>query len=748
MRLPGSACSLLGALVVVVPFPALAQAEDRDEEPSATAPPSPPPPDDDDDPLSVAELTVIGTRKKQDTGSAHVLDGRDLERFDHDDAHQVLKNVPGVYTRGEDGFGLRPNIGIRGVSPDRSKKITLMEDGVLFGPAPYTAPAAYYFPIMTRMESVRVIKGPGAVSFGPQTVGGAVDLITRRVPTRLEGAADVAGGQHRYGKAHAHLGASSRRWGFLLEGVHLRTAGFKALDQEGDGDTGFARNEAMGKLRFVPAPGAPVHNELELKLGYADEDSRETYLGLADQDFRADPLRRYAASRLDHMQWRRTQAQLRHALDFGGGRSLETTAYRHDLDRTWNKVNRFAGAAISDVLQNPTGRNAIFLAILRGEQDNTLPEETLFIGPNRREFVSQGLQSVANLRWDGALWHRLELGARLHHDRIDRLHTEQGYLVRGGALEPDGSAPLTTADGRSSALALALHALDTITWNRFTFTPGLRFELIFTEAADRARDRVSEGAPQRVLIPGAGTSFALTPEIHALAGVYRGFSPAAAGQPAEVRPETSWNYEAGLRWSGTRGRADAVGFFNDYQNLTSVCTTAGSCSPENLDRQFNAGRARIYGAELFGQADLRPFAGITLPIGFAYTFTRTRLLESFVSDDPQLGRVTAGDELPYVPRHQATITLALETARFGLQGVATYASSAREQAGQGALVPDFSTDPSLVLELGGRLYLHPRAHVYLHVRNLLDAHDIASRRPYGARPISPRWVQAGLKATF
>ena len=113
--------------------------------------------------------------------------------MDYDNPEKVVtKSVSGVYARGEDGFGLRPNIGIRGVNPDRSKKITLMEDGLLFAPAPYAAPAAYYFPLITRMELVRVIKGPGAVSFGPQTIGGAIDLVTRSIPGRRGGRRSIS----------------------------------------------------------------------------------------------------------------------------------------------------------------------------------------------------------------------------------------------------------------------------------------------------------------------------------------------------------------------------------------------------------------------------------------------------------------------------------------------------------------------------------------------------------------------------
>jgi Fe(3+) dicitrate transport protein len=72
----------------------------------------------------------------------------------------------------------------------------------------------------------------------------------------------------------------------------------------------------------------------------------------------------------------------------------------------------------------------------------------------------------------------------------------------------------------------------------------------------------------------------------------------------------------------------------------------------------------------------------------------------------------------------------------------------REEAAQGPYPPELTTDSSLVFEAGARVYLVPRAHLYLHLRNVANAHDIASRRPYGARPIAPRWVQAGIKATF
>ena len=128
-------------------------------------------------------------------GSVQALDQEQLEKNQYDDPNAVLLQVPGVYIRQEDGFGLRPNIGLRGTNPNRSSKVTLMEDGVLFGPAPYSAPAAYYFPMMARITGVEVFKGPASLHYGPQTVAGAINYVSRPVPEAPRGQIELSYGR-------------------------------------------------------------------------------------------------------------------------------------------------------------------------------------------------------------------------------------------------------------------------------------------------------------------------------------------------------------------------------------------------------------------------------------------------------------------------------------------------------------------------------------------------------------------------
>ncbi|WP_437500726.1 TonB-dependent receptor family protein [Sorangium sp. So ce1099] len=692
------------------------------------------------------EVTVAGTRVTRTAGSAHVIKGRHLERFEHDDPHAVLSSVPGVYVRGEDGLGLRPNIGVRGVNPDRSKKVTLMEDGVPISPAPYSAPAAYYFPLITRMSNVRVIKGPGAIAYGPQTVGGTVDLITRSAPSLASGALDLALGEYGYGKAHGYLGTSDGQMDFLVEGVHLRSDGFKELPS--GADTGFYRNEVMLKGSYLVDPTARIKNELRLKLTYSEELSNETYLGITDEDFAENPLRRYGVSALDRMRNHRTAVALTHVLEPSRDLSVTTTVYRSDFSRVWRKVNGFRGANLFDVLTAPDSpQNAVYHAVLTGQLDSSTPGETLLIGPNERDFVAHGVET--RVRWNtatGPVSHRVEYGLRLHYDRVERRHSENGFHVLGGALVPDGGPTVVTQLNEAWTEAIALHASDAVTWRALTVTPGVRVELMRSAFVDRAAGSEQTRRAQ-ALLPGVGAYYALTEALGVLAGVYRGFSPPAPGSDEHVKPELSVNYEGGARFADGPLRAEVIGYYNDYSNITDVCTLSSGCLDADLDRQYDAGEARIYGVEAYAEHEI-PLGQLKLPINVAYTLTRTEFLTSFTSDDPIFGRVVKGDEMPYVPRHQASLSVGVEHERAGLAVGASYVSAMREKAGGEAMSRALATDEQLVIDASARVRVVGPLVLYANARNVLDAQFIVSRRPFGARPNAPRWLQVGAKASF
>ncbi len=703
--------------------------------------------EDDDD---VEVMTIFGRREQtaRISGSAHVVGAAELETFEYDDIHQVLAQVPGVYVRGEDGHGLRPNIGLRGASSDRSAKLTLMEDGVLIAPAPYSAPAAYYFPLVTRITRVEVFKGPASIQHGPNTIGGAMNLTTRAIPLAPGGEIDLSAGRFDTYKTHGWFGGSHGEFGVLGEAVRLSSSGFKDLD--GGGDTGFEKREAMLKLAWAPETD-DAWQRLQLELSYADETSNETYLGLTDADFDATPYRRYAGSRLDRMRWTRTALQLDYDLALDDI-ELTLTAYRHDFHRSWYKLNRFRGAELRDVLANPDdGQLAVFLAVLRGELDSEGRGQTLLVGDNDRTFVSQGVQTRARWTWEGDwLRSQLEAGVRLHTDSIERDHTEDGYLMRSGRLLTDGQETVQTRANRGSAEALAAHVLDELRiGDDLYLTPGGRLELIRNRLADLTDTEADDGEREDVvLLGGVGAYYQALPWLGVLAGVHQGFSPVAPGQPETVEPERSVNYEAGLRLAAGPLTGEAIAFWNDYSNLTADCTISSGCDPDELGRQFSAGAVDVRGVEaLLGYRGALG-AGLTLDADVSYTLTDSTFAESFVSANPQFGDVTAGDALPYVPQHQGNLRLGISAERFGIDTEVGVVGEMRDVAGAGEIAAAERIAGHATWSLAAWFAPSDANRIYITASNLLDSRHPVSRRPYGLRPGAPMQIDVGYKHRF
>jgi Fe(3+) dicitrate transport protein len=742
---PARAPAPVPAPVPLAPAPAPEPPSEPATTPEPTAAPEPSVPASESEPETIV---VVGTRLSQTAGSAHVVGEKQLERWEYDDPHAALTSVPGVYVRQEDGMGLRPNIGLRGVNPDRAKKVTLLEDGVLFGPAPYSAPAAYYFPVLTRITQLKVTKGPGAISYGPQTVAGTVELITRPIPDQTAASADVAVGQYGYGKAHLWAGTSTDQFGVLVEGVRLQNNGFKELP---DGaDTGFVRNEWMVKAAYTFDPAATTRNELRIKLTYSDETSNESYLGLSDRDLEANPDRRYPVSKLDRMRNHRTSVVLTHLLEHGDDLTLTTNLYRNAFSRVWRKVNGLRNASVFDVLRNPDAPNNQYPhGLLTGQADSTSAMDAVLIGPNERDFISEGIES--RLRYDantGRLEHRVEAGVRYHHDTIDRRHSQNGFLVQGGELLPDGQATQVTAFNKGETHAVALYATDALTIAHLTLTPGLRAELIRYVYDDKLVPGGKDRDFQYAILPGLGAYYAITRELGILAGAYRGFSPPPPESAKSSDPENSINYEGGARYTDGALRVESIGFWNEYTNLTDVCTFSGGCDEANLDEQFDAGEARIVGVEAFAQHDI-PAGPVKLPVLGSYTYTHSEFLTSFASADPAFGsKVQKGDQMPYVPRHQLRASAGVEHRRAGGSVAVNYVSAMREEPGQGDVQARLHTDQLITVDLAARALVWGPLSLYANVQNLLDTRSVVSHRPFGARPNAPRWVHVGAKVEY
>lgn len=716
---------------------------------------------EDEDDLRLTDLVVEGVADAvlHTGGSVHVVSEEQLTAMNYDDVMSILPSVPGVYVRQEDGYGLRPNIGLRGASAERSRRVTLMEDGVLLGPAPYSAPAAYYFPLTTRMTGIEVYLGPAAIPYGPHTVGGAIDFRGRSIPLGPEGGLDLALGTTWLGRFHGHFGTSNEWGGFLVELVHLRTDGFRNLDFAAQNDsTGFDRTDLQVRGELHGDLSADVYHRLEATFGLGLEGSNETYLGLSQQDFDGDSLRRYGITSGDRMDWWRTRAQLRYEL-LADDVDLLVTAYRHDFSRSWRRLDRFRdGTGLFDVLSAPDDpRYGVYYDVLTGVEAPTSPALSVIRVTNARTFVSQGVQARGRFRFtEGDLRSEIEVGARLHYDEISRRHTGEGIYVDDGAIVSDGIPSALLTSNRAQSIALALHAAWQFRFYGLTVTPGVRLEVIFGEYADlRPPEAMAPTDPLSILttqvqpLPGLGLTYALVDPVTLFAGLYQGYSPVAPGQPVGVRPELAWNSEVGMRYGRTDESANGQlsFFYSDYQNITGECSGAGGCPAELVDRQFNGDQATILGIET-ELAHTFEVDELSVPLRVTYTWTYTRFRTGFASDNPQFGEVEVGDHLPYVPEHQASFRAGLSWRFLALDVNALYVGVMRDEASHGAVPDGTLTDEQFYLDAVAHIEVWEGIRLYVRAENILDVRPVVSYRPYGLRTGRPFLFQGGLEASF
>lgn len=710
-----------------------------------------------DFPLSAAavalpEVVVIGARSRalrRIPGSASVITREELRNTVPLSGSEVLRTVPGVYVQEEEGFGLRANIGIRGLDPDRSRTVLMLEDGVPVALNPYGEPEMYYTPPIDRMQRVEVIKGSGSILFGPQTIGGVINYVTPDPPAVPRGSLDLQGGSGGYLRALGSYGGTWNNVGAYVSGFRKQADDVRGLF--------FNVTDVTGKVGFDTGE----RSRMGVKLSVYDEESNATYVGLTEAMFAADPDQKPAPD--DRLRVRRYAASGTHDLRLGEGATLRTTAYAYTTTRNWQRQDFGYSADGSQIVFRPT------------------------TGNRNRSFEVAGLEP--RLQWNHALFgirNELDAGLRAQYERAE------DSQINGG------TPTSRTGEIRDFEIRTG-NALAAYLQNRFfpgervQLTPGVRLES-FAYDRNILRTRVRRTDPEtgtqtrlpedvdlrsgdRLLevIPGIGATWLPTERVTMFAGAHRGFAPprvkdaliyedltlapgAAVGDPVSLRldAERSWNLELGTRmepWPGVS--AEATAFLLDFSNqIIPPSLSSGSVAQAEL---ANQGETRHTGLESalgvdFGALLWWPFA-LTTAVKHTYVqaeFSADRLIQNAAGDTVNV----RGNRLPYAPENLLVLELGFDhPSGFNVQLDGVYVD---EQ-----FTDNFETVAPLANGRNGQIpaysvwnlattYRIPvfGLTVFGTVKNLFDATYVASRRPQGIKPGLPRLLTLGVRMSF
>ena len=718
--------------------------------------------------ILMREVSIIGSKYKVKdiAGSAAFLDVQDIREQSVDDINRILRRVPGVNLREEDGQGLFPNISLRGVDSGRSAKVTIMEDGILMAPAPYSAPSAYYSPTTGRMSGIEVLKGSSQVKYGPHTTGGAINFLSTPIPTAETVYSKATFGNYNEMRNHSYIGSTEQldtgKFGYLIEYYTRSNTGFKDMDQgpasmRGDANTGFAKQEPMVKLFYEPK--SALYQRYEMKFGYTNLDANETYLGLSTADFRQDPYRRYAASRFDEIESSQYRASLRHFLELNANTNLVTTLYNNQFARNWQKLNKVAGTNLSTCMTDTNG----CLAIMKGEGAGSLELKN-----NNRSYYMYGVQSTLNHKHKSAgIEHNIEVGLRFHYDQIRRKQWKETFQqdLNGNITSVSDDYIGSESNRTQRTHATTVNASDAMKFGKWTFTPGVRVEYINADYCDGNCDTAGVTTGDRdyaVVVGGASLKYDMYDsggqDLDFFGGIHRGFSPAAPRSSLKdgLREETSIGMELGARYKDAPKAfsTEAVLFLTRINDLI----VNDSIGAGGTTTTGNVGKAQTLGLELQANYDhgLRNGWAVQTPAYVAATYTNAIFMSNVSSDDQEsiFAGASHGNRLPYIPDLSLSFGMGAIYKKFSANIDANFVTAAYADGSESASVSDADGDANerfgkidsrIVIDASMGYQYSKKLRIFSNIKNLANSKYMVSRQPHGPRPGAPLTVMGGLE---
>jgi len=681
---------------------------------------------EDDEVIDVVVTGHAADSLQKVPGSMSRLSPKEVRRVAPADTGELLRRVPGVHVRPEEGAGLRLNIGMRGLSPTRSKLVQVLEDGIPIALNPYGEPDLYYSTPVDRIHAVEVIKGSGSLLYGPRVVGGVVNFVTVAPPWKKTWVVEGHAGQRGYYQALGRYGDKVGDTRYVLQAVHRQGDGVRDID--------FSTQDVLGKIAFATSDSG----EATVKIGIYDEWSRAPYLGLTQLMYDQDP-RQPSLSRFVGFQVRRYDASLKHEQWFGVRTRLTTMVYAYETQRAWRRQDY-------DRQRDPTE------AYQRVEGDPSIEDGAVFFRNTAtirdRNYDVVGIEPRLEHRFDTAgIRHTLQVGARV----LGETGRQRQYRTDA----PSSDAGDQIADESNRTIALAAYLQDRLAFREdLLVTPGVRVE--HGQQRRTIRRRAVGGVPQDVFVQGDSDFTSVMPGIgmtagksaaHFFGGVHAGFAPprvsqavTSGGLSAELKAERSVHYELGgrLRPVGSVHLESTAFLMNFYNQIVFGTPAAGAQS-----ELINGGSTRHAGVETATRLQLADALGWRGEADLVARHTYVRAMFR--------GGAFDGNTLPYAPEHTALVGADVRHQSGPFAGgswtyvAEQYADEANtgepDTTGRVGELPDYH-----VLDLrAGYHHAVFGLTADVTVKSALDQVYIASRLPDGIHTAGFRQVTLGLR---
>jgi len=638
---------------------------------------------------------------KNFAGARSIVQKEDIDNSGAATIGDVLRRIPGVQSTdnsGTAGSAISLNIGVRGLTGRYSPRSTVLLDGIPLAVAPYGQPQLSFSPIsLNNIESIDVVRGGGAVRYGPQNVGGIINFRTRAIPD-TPGFTGDATVRYNHFSDTGHNTQYSTFLGTELDnglGLALLYSGMDGSEWRAGSDERL--NDFALKLRYK----LDGHSEVYGKLSYYDVNSR-TPGGLTVAQYNANPFQNTRPT--DYWNGNRKAVDLGYLNTISATQEFEVKTYYNESFRQSALVN----TAKTQLTYQP------------------------------RNYQVLGVEPRYTQRFSAAgLTHDVTVGYRYLRERGD----DNSYVQ---TIASGANGPISSFDNATDAHAFYVD--DRIAFGAWRVTPGVRYEHISSDRLDVSA-RQTYSTDNDKALPSLNVAYLLNPALTVFANYTTSFGPVqniqlnsqTAANP--LQPELARTSELGARWKTASLSAEITAFRLKFDN--QILQIPGTTLPifQNIGATKHDGveTAVDYNFDQDG-----PLAGLDAYANYSYT----RAL--------QKSGATANLDVPFYSRNTDTLgaryaigawTMNLSTTHQSKQYSDT-ANTVAEPANAGTgLVPGFRLwNAQLDWKLPGK----PGYDVSAGVNNLADKRyytrnvDGNAGRMVGA----PRTVFIQLKAAY